>query len=117
LRSPAAANPLLWQGEITAANAPEVWDFTENHILSKRGRDLVIDLSGVRFLDSTGLGLMVRAKKLARAEQVKLRFIRPQPPVQNVVHIARLEDFLLKNVPEAVEPTEEQNVTLRPAAI
>jgi N-acetylglucosaminyldiphosphoundecaprenol N-acetyl-beta-D-mannosaminyltransferase len=95
LRSPAAMSPLLWQGEITAANAKEVWETTESHLVSKQGRALVIDLSGVRFMDSTGLGLMVRAKKMAHLEQVKLEFIHPQPAVQNVVRLARLEEVLL----------------------
>jgi N-acetylglucosaminyldiphosphoundecaprenol N-acetyl-beta-D-mannosaminyltransferase len=95
LRTPAAQNPLLWQGEITAANAKEVWDTTETHLTSKPRRELVIDMSGVRFMDSTGLGMMVRAKKLAQREQVKLEFIHLQPAVQNVVHLARLEEFLL----------------------
>jgi N-acetylglucosaminyldiphosphoundecaprenol N-acetyl-beta-D-mannosaminyltransferase len=95
LRTPAALNPLLWQGEITAANAKEVWSTTETHISSKQRRELVIDMSGVRFMDSTGLGMMVRAKKLAQQEQVKLDFIHLQPAVQNVVRLARLEEFLL----------------------
>jgi anti-anti-sigma factor len=95
LRTPAAPNPLLWQGEITAANAAEVWDTTETHLISKRRRELVIDMSGVRFMDSTGLGMMVRAKKLAQREEVKLEFVHLQPAVQNVVHLARLEEFLL----------------------
>jgi N-acetylglucosaminyldiphosphoundecaprenol N-acetyl-beta-D-mannosaminyltransferase len=96
LRSPAAINPLLWQGEITAANADEVWHTTAGHIAARTRRELVIDLSAVRFMDSTGLGMMVRAKKLAQAEQVKLEFTHLQPAVQNVVHLARLEDFLLE---------------------
>jgi exopolysaccharide biosynthesis WecB/TagA/CpsF family protein/anti-anti-sigma factor len=95
LRTSAAPNPLLWQGEITAANAQEVWDTTETHLTSKQRRELVIDMSGVRFMDSTGLGMMVRAKKLAQREQVKLEFVHLQPAVQNVVHLARLEEFLL----------------------
>ena len=95
LRSPAAINPVLWQGEITAANATEVWSTTETHINSKQRRQLVIDLSGVRFMDSTGLGLMVRAKKLAQLKQVKLEFTHAQPAVQNVIHLARLEEFLM----------------------
>ena len=101
LRSPAAVNPLLWQGEITAANAEEVWDTTEGHLTSKQRRELIIDMSGVRFMDSTGLGLMVRAKKLARLQNIKLEFTHPQPAVQNVVHLARLDEFLL-----APEPRE-----------
>jgi N-acetylglucosaminyldiphosphoundecaprenol N-acetyl-beta-D-mannosaminyltransferase len=94
LRSPAAINPLLWQGEITAANAKDVWDTTETHLTSKQRRELVIDMSGVRFMDSTGLGMMVRAKKLAQREHVKLEFVHLQPAVQNVVRLARLEEFL-----------------------
>jgi N-acetylglucosaminyldiphosphoundecaprenol N-acetyl-beta-D-mannosaminyltransferase len=95
LRTPAAVNPLLWQGEITAANAEDVWQRTETHISDRRGRDLIIDMSAVRFMDSTGLGMMVRARKLAQREQVKLEFVHLQPAVQNVVHLARLEQFLL----------------------
>ena len=59
-------------------------------------------MSGVRFMDSTGLGLMVRAKKLAQREQVKLEFIHLQPAVENVIQLARLEEFLLQS-PEAVQ--------------
>jgi N-acetylglucosaminyldiphosphoundecaprenol N-acetyl-beta-D-mannosaminyltransferase len=94
LRSPAEINPLLWQGEITAANAQDVWSTTETHLTSKQRSELVIDMSGVRFIDSTGLGLMVRAKKLAQREHVKLEFVHLQPAVQNVVRLARLEEFL-----------------------
>jgi len=95
LRTSAAVNPLLWQGEITAANAQEVWQRSETHITARRGRDLIIDMSGVRFMDSTGLGMMIRARKLAQREQVKLEFTHLQPAVQNVVQLARLEAFLL----------------------
>ena len=94
--NPPALNPLLWQGEITAANAKEVWSTTEAHLSSKQRKELVIDLSGVRFMDSTGLGLMVRAKKLAQQERVKLTFVNLQPAVQNVIQLARLEEFLLR---------------------
>jgi len=95
LRTSAAVNPLLWQGEITAANAQDVWQRSEAHITARRGRDLIIDMSGVRFMDSTGLGMMIRARKLAEREQVKLEFTHLQPAVQNVVQLARLEAFLL----------------------
>jgi exopolysaccharide biosynthesis WecB/TagA/CpsF family protein/anti-anti-sigma factor len=107
LRTPAAPNPLLWQGEITAANAAEVWDTTETHLTSRQRRELVIDMSGVRFMDSTGLGMMVRARKLAQRERVKLEFVHLQPAVQNVVHLARLDEFLLaRNIDEpTTKPT------------
>jgi N-acetylglucosaminyldiphosphoundecaprenol N-acetyl-beta-D-mannosaminyltransferase len=90
-----AANSLLWEGEITAANATEVWDMTEAHLRAIQSNDLRIDLSGVRFMDSTGLGLMVRIKKLAQLHAINLRFMNPQPAVKNVVQLAHLEKSLL----------------------
>ncbi|HXT12322.1 MAG TPA: WecB/TagA/CpsF family glycosyltransferase [Candidatus Angelobacter sp.] len=102
LRGTTSQDALLWHGEITAANAQEVWNTTEPHLTSNPQRDLVIDLSGLRFIDSTGLGLMVRAKKLAQRERVKLEFVRPQPAVQNVIHLARLEELLVGKKETAV---------------
>lgn len=90
-----ALNTLLWEGEITAANANEVWETTRILLTSASRPEFVIDLSAVRFMDSTGLGLMVRAKKLAQREGVKLTFINPQPAVENVLELARLKELLL----------------------
>jgi anti-sigma B factor antagonist len=99
LPSAAALNPLLWQGEITAANVKAVWDTTEAHLLSPNRREMVIDLSGVRFIDSSGVGLMVRAKKLAQVQRVKLAFVHLQPAVKNVIRLAQLEEFLFDETP------------------
>lgn len=92
-----AMNPLVWQGEITAANAAVVWQRTEAHVraLAAAGRDAVIDLAAVRFLDSTGAGLMVRARKLAQRNNCGLTFTHPPEIVLNVLRLARLEEFLL----------------------
>jgi anti-anti-sigma factor len=54
-----------------------------------------IDLSEVSFIDSSGLGVMVRAKKLAKQQQQELWFVAPQIAVRNVLHLARLERLLL----------------------
>jgi anti-anti-sigma regulatory factor len=42
---------------------------------------------------------MVRAKKLAQREQVKLEFTHPQPAVKNVIHLARLDEFFSAESP------------------
>lgn len=111
LRTAAAVSPLVWHGEITAANADRVWDTTRAFIEgSHRERELAVDLSDVRFIDSSGLGLMVRAKKLAWQRGLNLAFRGLQPAVQNVVHVARLESFL-----HAREATPKSAPKLRPA--
>ncbi|MBU6399796.1 MAG: WecB/TagA/CpsF family glycosyltransferase [Verrucomicrobia bacterium] len=97
----ALSQPLLWQGEITAANADQVWQHTRTWIRAARCRSvpLVIDLAAVRFIDCSGLGVMVRAKKLAAQQQVWLRFAGAQANVRNVLRWARLETALLDSSP------------------
>jgi N-acetylglucosaminyldiphosphoundecaprenol N-acetyl-beta-D-mannosaminyltransferase len=86
---------LAWRGEVTAANAAEVWRVTHEVLEATPRTPVIIDISAVRFLDSSGLGLMVRAKKLATQRGVEISFVGAQPSVRNVMHIARLEQYLL----------------------
>ncbi|MDQ6632720.1 MAG: WecB/TagA/CpsF family glycosyltransferase [Verrucomicrobiota bacterium] len=88
---------ILWQGEITATNADEIWKFTEQQIAAQAqaGGQLRIDLSALQFIDSSGLGVMVRARKNAAQRDVKLSFTGIQPNVRNVLRMARLESVLL----------------------
>jgi N-acetylglucosaminyldiphosphoundecaprenol N-acetyl-beta-D-mannosaminyltransferase len=91
------AGPLVWQGEITAANAEDVWRFTEKHMarVYRAAGQLTIDLSHVRFIDSTGIGLMIRSKKLAQREGMKVEFKDAQPVVRDILRLAQLEAFIL----------------------
>lgn len=88
---------ILWQGEVTAANSDQVWEATRAWLRAATTvpRPLGVDLGRVSFIDSTGLGLMVRARKEATTAGCTLRFENLQPAVQNVIHLARLESFLL----------------------
>ena len=88
---------LKWRGEITAVNAEDAWDLTESHVASPDAERLKIDLSDVAFIDSSGVGIMVRAKKLAEGLGRELSFVHLSPAVTNVVRMARLEEFLLSN--------------------
>ncbi|MCI0748620.1 MAG: WecB/TagA/CpsF family glycosyltransferase [Verrucomicrobia subdivision 3 bacterium] len=89
--------PLLWKGELTAANAEDVWAATQPQIdaLCNSGSDAIIDLAALRFIDSTGVGLMIRAKRYTQNLGATLRFRNPHPNVRNVLRMARLELFLL----------------------
>ena len=97
---PASDGPLVWQGEITAVNANDVWDLTEKRIAAAAppASNVAIDLSNVRFIDSTGLGVMIRARKLAQLRGVKLQFTGAQSAVRNVLRLAQVESFLLGDV-------------------
>ena len=95
--SAATAGPLVWQGEITAINANDVWRLTEKYITAaiSPSPKVDIDLSNVRFIDSTGLGIMIRARKLALLRGVKLQFTGAPSAVRNILRLAQVESFLL----------------------
>jgi N-acetylglucosaminyldiphosphoundecaprenol N-acetyl-beta-D-mannosaminyltransferase len=88
---------LFWRGEITAANADYVWQTTQTQIVSraKTKVGLQIDLSSLQFIDSAGANLMVRVKRDASAQGLKLSFVGIQPNVQNVLRFANLESVVL----------------------
>ena len=90
-----------WHGEITAANAEEVWAETLSKLMPERPRlqgtaqcGITVDLADVPFIDSTGLGLLIRMKKMADEQRVSLLFANVHPAVGNVIQLARLETFL-----------------------
>jgi N-acetylglucosaminyldiphosphoundecaprenol N-acetyl-beta-D-mannosaminyltransferase len=89
---------LVWQGEVTASNADQVWERTRHHLsnASQQHADLTVDLGHVPFIDSTGLAVMIRARKFAKQNALRLNFTGVQPPVQNVLRMARMEDFILQ---------------------
>jgi anti-anti-sigma factor len=55
---------------------------------------LVVDLSKLTFLDSTGLRCIVTADERARSEGRRIVVVRGPDPVQRVFSITRLDDRL-----------------------
>jgi anti-anti-sigma factor len=87
---------IRWSGEVTALNAVELGAYTEGELSQVTpGMSVVIDLSRVTFVDSTGIGLMVRFKKNLKRRDIVLRFASVIPTVRNVVRQTQLEEFLL----------------------
>ncbi|MEW6302841.1 MAG: WecB/TagA/CpsF family glycosyltransferase [Verrucomicrobiota bacterium] len=95
-----AVDSFAWRGDITAANSDEVWRLTEAQLESMRPADgyLRIDLAQVRFIDSAGARLMLRARQHAQRRGLCLRFKSAPTAVRNVLQHARLEDILLGGV-------------------
>jgi N-acetylglucosaminyldiphosphoundecaprenol N-acetyl-beta-D-mannosaminyltransferase len=87
---------IRWTGEITTLNAVELGAYTESELTQvSPGMSVVIDLGRVTFVDSTGIGLMVRFKKNLKRRDINLKFANVIPGVRNVIRQTQLEDFLL----------------------
>ncbi|MBC8096105.1 MAG: WecB/TagA/CpsF family glycosyltransferase [Akkermansiaceae bacterium] len=95
-------NPLLWQGEITVANAEQVWQATERRLAARAHDELTIDLSRVRHLDSSGAELMARLRTVAGQLNSRFSFVNASPAVRNVLRHARLETLLV--IPPPLKP-------------
>ena len=80
-------------GEVDLANADEV----ERALLRAEASDateIVLDLSGLHFIDSTGIRLLVVAHARSRADSNRLSLLRGDDPVQRALDFCGLADDL-----------------------
>lgn len=80
-------------GELDVATAPRL---RQEAIRVTSGGDhrIVLDLSGVGFLDSTGLGVIVGILKRIRTHGGALLLAGAEPQVRKVFEITRMTDIL-----------------------
>jgi anti-sigma B factor antagonist len=90
------------EGEVDVATAPVLRKALEG--LGPDSQTLVIDLAGVTFLDSTGLGVLIGARRRLVPSGVRLLVINAIPTVWRVFKITGLIEPL--RVHAAPEPPE-----------
>ena len=80
-------------GELDVATAPLLG--AELDALVERGScRLVIDLADLKFLDASGLRVLVHTRKLAAQHGGWLRLVRVQPKARRVLELTRLTQVL-----------------------
>ena len=85
---------LTVRGEVDVTTTPRVRAQLISLLSDGRPR-LVVDLEGVRFLDSSGLGALVAGLKLARSRSGELRLVcENQRSVRKVLEVTGLERVL-----------------------
>lgn len=80
-------------GELDVFTAPDLETTLEGLIDSGQAH-IVIDLSAVEFLDSTGLGVMVKALKWAREAGGGLRVVATSERIVKVFRITGLDEVM-----------------------
>ena len=81
------------QGELDLANA----DVLERELVRVEGTDalsIVLDLSALTFIDSTGVRLLISAHARSRADSDRLTLLRGPRPVQRVFELTGVLDIL-----------------------
>lgn len=76
-------------GEMDLVTSPAVRQHVHDAVAEGR-RSLVLDLSEVRFCDSSGVGVLVAARRLMRSCQGRLRLILPAQGAVDGSHVNRV---------------------------
>jgi stage II sporulation protein AA (anti-sigma F factor antagonist) len=97
-------NVVQMNGSLTVATAQ---DFFSQMVSFLEGGEsnFVLEMSSVDFIDSTGLGTIVRLAKRVKEAKGQLRLSDPQPKILEIFELTRLEKILpiFKTQQEALE--------------
>lgn len=81
-------------GELDVAGAALLQHELDRVIADHEPPHLLVDLSALDFMDSTGLRLVVLAANRARADERRFSLVRGNPDVHRVFEITRMTDHL-----------------------
>ncbi|HEX2302290.1 MAG TPA: STAS domain-containing protein [Gaiella sp.] len=85
------------RGELDAHDAPRLRELFGEAMEQVQGADrprVVLDLTGVAFLDSTALGTMVGVLRRVREAGGELRVVLPETTARRIFEITGLDDVL-----------------------
>ena len=91
-------------GSLTVATAQEFFSQMVSY-LEGGDSNFLLEMSSVDFVDSTGLGTIVRLAKRVREAKGELRVCDPQPKILELLELTRLDKILpiFKTQEEALE--------------
>lgn len=101
---------LALAGEIDIVSAPEIRARLAEIVNDNSNSAVVIDLSGVTFMDSSGVGALLSAYRPLKLQQRPLRVAQPQAIVARVLGLTNVErlipvvDSLTNAVDNCTEP-------------
>lgn len=80
------------QGEVDLANHEDFYGAISQALAAQPGRGcVVLDFSGLGFIDSSGVHALIRAHKEAVVHQVRLRIADPAPWVARLLRLTALD--------------------------
>ena len=81
-------------GEIDLVTAPILIDELSMVLRPPMPKIVLVDLSGVTFLSSTGIGVLIDARRRGRAADVRVRICGPNRAVARVLQLTGVMDYL-----------------------
>lgn len=88
----ADATHIALSGELDVASARELRTAGRRALAEPDCTRLVLDLSAVEFIDSSGIGVLVELRNVAVEKQIRLELHDPSPRVVEVLRLTALDD-------------------------
>jgi anti-sigma B factor antagonist len=88
-----AGSMLLIKGDVDMNSSPDVRSSLDEIFKQGGGKALLINLSGVRYMDSSGIATLVEAMQNCMKLGMKLRLVELSPAVRDVFELARLSSI------------------------
>lgn len=104
---------VLLNGELDLASAPPLREVLAGLLGEDRPERLVLDLSDLLYVDSTGLSVFVSAHKRAAATGVEFSLINPNSSVRKLFQITALDQVF--DIQASVHPPETSAADPSPA--
>lgn len=82
---------LTVRGDLVIGEAETAFKRAVTRLLEEGHVHLLIDLSGVGFLDSSGLGALVRALTISQKEGGQTKLLQPGPQVLKLLEMTKLD--------------------------
>jgi anti-sigma B factor antagonist len=94
---------LTLAGEIDVTNSDELRGMLETAV-SEGARTLVVDLSGVSFMDSSALHALLQVTRMLHRQQGVLSVVSPQGVVDRLLRLCAADQLMpiYSSVPEAI---------------
>jgi anti-anti-sigma factor len=80
-------------GEVDATNSDELYGVLES-VVTQRPRLLVVDMSELSFMDSTGLRMLLRSSRALDQQGGVLALAAPQTSVARVLQLTRADQLI-----------------------
>jgi len=91
------------EGRVTVRETPELRELLLGHVQAAAGSKLVIELSGVREIDTTGAAVLVEAVRSGHKKGIRMLLCSPSEPVMKIFELAGFEEALNCCTPSPAE--------------
>jgi stage II sporulation protein AA (anti-sigma F factor antagonist) len=85
-----------FNGELDECSASYTRNYLDNAIKSNMYDSVVFDMSGLEFMDSTGIGVLLGRYKILKSKEKNMFIYNPTPVVEKIINMSGIYEIMPK---------------------